>query len=457
MMYWQCPACGEHWDGGLNDTPASKAESSAAMKAKLTKDGLGDMEPLLRLRGCTSAHALDNLNDMDRAMFLGKARALYTIYGTYLNPTERTLLKYFGERGRQQPRRQLCLDTACFDVPAFRLQSTGQPLEDTIVRNGQGEALRLAWGCMPSENVVQCRDLLRESDDLAEAARSKAAEALLVLCVVPSDPSLKEQHKLIKNHLRDVYAWRYAGQLLGMDLGSTTMDKVWRDTAEQMTWTIDDRRGVFSSQMTNAWKRLREGMLKNLLQVLPHPKTKHKQDDDGVVHPALPANQALHAGSLAQLKDMHEKHQPSLNLIGLLGESFAAELKELQTTLPPPPPPPPLPLQVAPTPPPTAEDGSVSSRSSSCSSTSSGWHAPSRPERMFQKQIDTMATSLEQIQTQMAAEKDAKLRRYEKRRDEKLRQDEKAAEDGTRSSDKTMGSDRTTAPTGREAQGSAGR
>ena len=76
---------------------------------------------------------------------------------------------------------------------------------------------------------------------------------------------------------------------------------------------------------------------------------------------------------------------------------------------------------------------------------------------MFQKQIDTMATSLEQIQTQMAAEKDAKLRRYEKRRDEKLRQDEKAAEDGTRSSDKTMGSDRTTAPTGREAQGSAGR
>ena len=76
---------------------------------------------------------------------------------------------------------------------------------------------------------------------------------------------------------------------------------------------------------------------------------------------------------------------------------------------------------------------------------------------MFQKQIETMATSLEQIQTQMAADKDAKLRRYKKRRDEKLRQDEKAAEDGTRSSDKTMGSDRTTAPTGREAQGSAGR
>ena len=141
-MYWQCPACGEHWDGGLNDTPASQAESSTGLKAKLTKDGLHDMEPLLRLRGVTSAHALDNLDDMDHAMFLGKARALYTIYGTYLNPTERTLLKYFGERGRQQPRQQLCLDTsmAKFDVPAFRLMSTGQPLDDTIVRTGSFKA-----------------------------------------------------------------------------------------------------------------------------------------------------------------------------------------------------------------------------------------------------------------------------------------------------------------------------
>ena len=59
----------------------------------------------------------------------------------------------------------------------------------------------------------------------------------------PSDPKFKSQHKQIKNYLRDVYTWRYAGQLLGMDLGAATMDKVWRDTAEQMTWTIDDRRG----------------------------------------------------------------------------------------------------------------------------------------------------------------------------------------------------------------------
>ena len=109
--------------------------------------------------------------------------------------------------------------------------STGHLLGDTTVRTGQSEALKLAWGCMPEENVIQCMHLLRESDDLAEAAKAKAAEALLMIDAKPSDEKLKEQHKAVKNNLRNCYTWRSAGCFLDMDLGAETMEKVWKDTA----------------------------------------------------------------------------------------------------------------------------------------------------------------------------------------------------------------------------------
>ena len=100
------------------------------------------------------------------------------------------------------------------------------------------------------------------------------------------------------------------------------MDLVWKDTAAPM-WGRREDKDILSSQLTNSFKRTKENLLKYLLQTLPHPKTRHK-DDDGVVHPAVPPNQALHAGALAQLKDMHGKDQVSMQLLCLLGESFAA-------------------------------------------------------------------------------------------------------------------------------------
>ena len=146
------------------------------------------------------------------------------------------------------------------------------------------------------------------------------------------------------------------------------------------------------------------------------------------VHPAVPPNQAIHAGALGRLKVIHAENQVSVKLLCELEDAFAAKLKLLQNPPPPPPPPPtppPPPLLAGATPrPPTAGDmengkddricsddamSSFSSCSSSSSSSSSSGvapsrHVPSRHEMRMMKRIETMSKDLGRVQLQMAKE-----------------------------------------------------
>ena len=203
--------------------------------------------------------------------------------------------------------------------------------------------------------------LLRESGDLAEAAKAKAAEALLKLeCPYSKDQTAKEDHKAVKNNVRDCYIWRSTGWLLGMDLETATMNLVWEDTASRLSGRREDR-DILSSQLTNSFKRTKENLLKYLLQTLPYPKPRHKDGDGYVfVHPAGPPNQAIHAGALGRLKVIHAENQESMKLLCELEDAFAAELKLLQNPPPPPPPPPtppPPPLLAGATPRPPTRHG----------------------------------------------------------------------------------------------------
>ena len=98
MMEFWCPQCGGRWDGDLSDDPASPVSSSLALQRRLDRDGLDDMEPLLRNLGVRTLQNINDLNDSDRARLLVKARALYSLYNIWLSPVDPSLLRYFGPR-----------------------------------------------------------------------------------------------------------------------------------------------------------------------------------------------------------------------------------------------------------------------------------------------------------------------------------------------------------------------
>ena len=202
-----------------------------------------------------------------------------------------------------------------------------------------------------------------------------------------------------------------------MDLETTTTNLVWEDTAARLDTNQRSDREILSSQLTNSFKRTKENLLKNLLQTLPYPikKPGHK-DGTQLQQPAGPPNQAIHAGALGRLKQLHHEHHESVKLLCEVEEAFAAELKLLQNPDPPPPPPtppPPPPLLAGATPPPPTagdmENGKDDSSCSSCSGSSSGVvpprHVPSRHElRRMMKRIERAAKDVGRMWLQMAKE-----------------------------------------------------
>ena len=274
------------------------------MVVRLARDGLADMEPLLRHRGVRTLQNINDLNDTDRAMFLVKSRALYSLYNICLSPVDQSLLRYFGQRLRPiQGWMPNIVVMPMHALAPFRCPNTGLQLEDTRLRRQQSAVFVDAWKVIGETTASQCMQLLRESDDLAEAAKAKAAEALLTLeCPYSHEGREKDQHKAVKNNVRDWYMWRSIGLLGGMDLDTSTMYLVWEDTAARLDTNSKDDRAILISNLTNGFKRTKENLLRHLLQTLPYP-IRIPKDKDGSKQQQQPAGRPTRRCMLARSAD----------------------------------------------------------------------------------------------------------------------------------------------------------
>lgn len=262
-----------------DDVPQLASEVSLALRARLAREDLSDLEILLRKRGVRTVRSLLALETNDRAVLLSKARQLWEILGLLPNGLNTSLARLFeaeaGIPSLKAGGNSSSSSTAApssgplwagrVDAGGSRGRQAAQWLElpvpapdDSQLNRELPRALYCVRDIVGRDRFNEAIRRLNRSTEQAVSSTLEAAEALSALSIRKEevrDRERKELLKAAKKAVRDVLLWRCFGSSLGLD----SREALVRSFEHCCHQAGCDENTV--SQLTNGYRRVKEELL----------------------------------------------------------------------------------------------------------------------------------------------------------------------------------------------------